>query len=89
MKKLLIIIFLIFSIAACTNGSHRTRTERMEDHKTKMMVEDDGETMSIKVKIKNDQNPVDYTNSFDVRDLNDQQKDKLKHRILDSLYAIK
>ena len=61
----------------------------MEDNNKKMSVEDDGKTMSIKVKIKNTDNSIDYAESFDVRDLNDKQKEKLKNHILDSLYTIK
>lgn len=50
-----------------------------------MKIEDDGKTLSMMIKTRNTENPVDYNKSFDVRDLNDKQKEKLKNHILDSL----
>lgn len=54
-----------------------------------MKIVDDGSTMRIKAKIKNTEEPIDYDKSFDVRDMNEKQKEKLKNNILDSLYKIK
>lgn len=85
MKYILITVLTIFSITACTNTHRPTRTESMEDNNTSMKIEDDSETMSIRVKTKNTENPIDYEESFDVRAMNDEQKKKLKNRILDSL----
>ncbi len=85
MKYIIITALTIFPITACTNNHHPTRTERMEDNNTKMKIEDDGKTLSMMVKTKNTENPIDYDQSFDVRDMNDKQKEKLKNHILDSL----
>jgi len=85
MKHIIIITLTIFSLASCTNNHHPVRTERMEDNNTKMKIDDDGKTLSIMVKTRNTENLVDYDKSFDVRDMNDKQKEKLKNHILDSL----
>lgn len=83
------LILIIFSIAACTGGNHRTRTVKIEDDNKTVKIEDDGITMSIKAEINNKEEPVDYDKSFDVRDMNEKQKEKLKNHILDSLYRIR
>ncbi len=85
MKYIVTATLTIFSLTACNNNHPRTRTERMEDNNTKMRIEDDGKTLSIMVKTRNTENPIDYDKSFDVRDMNEKQKEKLKNRILDSL----
>ena len=85
MKRIIITALTLFSLLACTNNHRRTRTERMEDNNKTVKIEDDGNTMSMKVKIKNTEEPVAYEKSFDVRDKNDKQKEKLKNHILDSL----
>lgn len=54
-----------------------------------MKIEDDGNTLRIKTKIRNTEELVDYDESFDVRNMNEKQKEKLKNHILDSLYKIK
>ncbi len=89
MKRIIIAALTILSLAACTNNQHPVRTERMEDNNTKMKIEDDGKTLSMMVKTRNTENPIDYDESFDVRDMNDKEKEKLKNRILDSLYKIR
>lgn len=38
-----------------------------------MKIEDDSKTLSIKVKTKNTENPIDYDKSFDARGMNDKQ----------------
>ena len=60
----------------------------MTDNNTKMQVEDDGKIMSIRVKIRNVENPVDYKKEFDISHMSDQQKLAMKDRILDSLYKL-
>ncbi len=85
MKHIIIAALTIFFITACTNNKHPVRTERMNDNNTKMKIEDDGKTLSMMVKTKNTENPIEYNESFDVRDMNDKQKEKLKNHILDSL----
>ncbi len=87
--KRIITALSLFSLAACTNNHRRTRTERMDDNNKTVKIEDDGNTMSMQVKIKNTEEPVDYDESFDVRDMNEKQKEKLKNHILDSLYKIR
>lgn len=72
-------------MTACTNHNHPIRTERMNDDNTSMKIEDDGKTLSIKVKTKNADNQVDYDESFDVTNMNDRQKRQLENHILDSL----
>jgi hypothetical protein len=85
MKHIIIITLTIFSLVSCTNNHHPVRTERMEDNNTKMKIEDDGKTLSMIVKTRNTANPIDYDKSFDVSDMNEKQKEKLKNHILDSL----
>lgn len=85
MKPIIIIALIILSITACTNHNHPVRTERMEDNNTKMKIEDNSKTLSIKVETKNTENPIDYDKSFDVRNMNDSQKRQLENYILDSL----
>lgn len=85
MKHIIIVALLIFSVAACTNNHHPVRTERMEDNNTKMKIEDDSKTLSINVKTRNTDNPIDYEKSFDVTNMNDRQKIQLENYILDSL----
>lgn len=85
MKHIIIITLTIFSISACTNKHHPVRTERMNDDNTTMKIEDDGKTLSVMVQTRNTENPIDYDKSFDVRDMNEKQKEKLKNHILDSL----
>lgn len=89
MKHIITAALIIFSIAACTGDNHRTRTEKIEDNNKTVKVEDDGNTMRIKVRIDNTKEPIAYDKSFDVRDMNEEQKGKLKNYILDSLYRIK
>ncbi len=85
MKYIITAALIIFSLTACTNNNHRTRTEKIEDNNKTVRIEADGNTMSMKVKIKNIEEPMDYDESFDVRDMNEKQKEKLKNHILDSL----
>lgn len=89
MKPIIIVALIILSAAACTNNHRRTHTERIEDNNKTVKIEDDGNTMSMRVKIENTEEPVDYAESFDVRDMSELQKQKLKNHILDSLYKIK
>lgn len=86
MKPIIIIALIILSNTGCTNNHRRTRTERVNDDNTSMKIEDDGETMSIKLKTKNTGSQIDYDKSFDVRNMNEKQIEKLKKHILDSLY---
>jgi len=85
MKHIITAALTLFSLTSCTNNHHPIRTERMNDDNTKMKIEDDGKTLSMMVKTKNTENLIDYNESFDVRDMNDKQKEKLKNHILDSL----
>ena len=87
MRYLLIAALSIFSFTACTSHG-KTRTEKMTDNNTKMQVEDDGKRMSIRVKIRDVENPVDYKKEFDISHMSDQQKLAMKDRILDSLYKL-
>lgn len=89
MKPIITVALIILSVAACTNNHRRTRTERMEDNNKTVKIEDDGNTMSMRVKIENIEEPVDYDERFDVRDMSEPQKQKLKNHILDSLYQIR
>jgi uncharacterized protein YdcH (DUF465 family) len=88
MKYIIIAALSIFSITACTSHHGATRTEEMNNDNATMKIVDDGKTMSIKVKIKNVENPVDYAEAFDIRNMSDKQKQTLKDRILDSLYKL-
>jgi hypothetical protein len=88
MKYIIITALSIFCIAACTNHHGAIRTEEMNDGNTKTKIVDDGKTMSMKVKIKNVENPVDYAKIFDVRNMSDKQKQTLKDHVLDSLYKL-
>jgi len=87
MKQIAIIAFLVFTFLACRNH-HRMRTEKMDDNNTVMKIEDDGKTMSMKVKIRNVEKPVSYAENFNVENMSDKQKQKLKNHILDSLYKL-
>ena len=89
MKYITITALSIFFIASCTNNHHRTRTEKIDDNNKTVKVEDDGHTMYISAKINNTKEPVDYEKSFDVRNMDEKQKEKLKNHILDSLYKIR
>ena len=88
MKYIITAALTIFSISAC-NDNRRTHTVKIEDNNKTVKIEDDGNTMRIKAKIKNTEEPIDYDKSFEVRDMNKKQKEKLKNYILDSLYKIK
>jgi hypothetical protein len=46
----------------------------MNDDNTSMKIEDDSKTLGISVKTKNNENPIDYAQSFDVRDMNRNKK---------------
>lgn len=85
MKYLITAALTIFSLTTCTNTNHPARTERMNDDNTSMKIEDDGKTLSISVRTKNTENPIDYDKSFDVSNMNDKQKKELENHILDSL----
>jgi hypothetical protein len=85
MKHRIIPALLIFSITSCTNSNHPVRTERMNDNNTSMKIEDDGKTMSINVKTRNTEYPIDYDKSFDVSNMDNKQKKELEKHILDSL----
>ncbi len=85
MKYIIITAFAVVSMAACNNRNHSVRTETMNDDNTSMKIVDDSKTLSIKVKTRNKENPIDYKESFDVRAMNEEQKKELKKRILDSL----
>ncbi len=86
--KHIIIVLTIFSLSACTNNHRKTRTEKIDDNNKTVKIKDDGQTMRIEVKIKNTEVPVDYDKSFDVRNMNEKQIEKLKDKILDSLYKM-
>jgi hypothetical protein len=88
MKYLLIIALLLFSFVACNSHHGTTRTEEINDNNKKMKVKDDGKTMSIQLKIRNVEMPVDYDEKFDVKHMSDEQKQTLKNHILDSLYKL-
>lgn len=88
MKYIITAVLTIFSISAC-NDHRRTRTVQIEDNNKTVKIEDDGNTLRIKTKIRNTEELVDYDESFDVRNMNEKQKEKLKNHILDSLYKIK
>jgi hypothetical protein len=91
MKNFLMTALIMLSVAACSNGNNRSdgtnrmTTEETDDDKTLIKVTDDGNTLSMKVKSRDANNPVSYSQSFDVRDMNDEQKKSLKNHILDSL----
>lgn len=89
MKYILIAVITIFSFGSCTNHNHRTRTVEIEDNNKTVKIEDDGITMSIKAEIDNTEESVDYEKSFNVRGMNEKQKEELKNHILDSLYRIR
>lgn len=89
MKHIIITVLIIFSIAACTNDHHRTRTEKIKDNNKTVKIEDDGNTMRIRAEINNTIEPVDYDKSFDVRGMDENQKEKLRNHILDSLYKVR
>ena len=89
MKYVITAIVTIFSIAACTHDHHRTRTVRIEDNNKTVKIEDDSYVMRITAEIRNTKEPVDYNKSFDVKGMDDKQKEKLKNHILDSLYKIR
>lgn len=88
-KYKLVAILTIFSFGACTNHNHRTRTVNIEDNHKTVKIEDDGNTMRIRAEINNTREPIDYDRSFDVKAMNEGQKEKLKNQILDSLYRIR
>lgn len=88
MKYIITAVITIFSIAAC-NDNHRTRTVKIEDDNKTVKIEDDGSTMRIQAEINNTREPVDYDRSFDIKAMNEGQKEKFKNHILDSLYRIK
>ncbi|QMW03125.1 hypothetical protein [Spirosoma foliorum] len=48
-------------------------------------INDDGKTLSIRVKGTVDGNPIDYDRTFDVSNLNRDERDALREHILDSL----
>ncbi|MDB5119893.1 MAG: hypothetical protein JWN56_1111 [Sphingobacteriales bacterium] len=82
--KYLIIVVTIFSLTACTNHHHGARTSTtVEDGNQTVKIEDDGETLSIKVK--NEEKQLDYNGSFDIKNKSSVQKKKLETHILDSL----
>lgn len=80
---------IILFTTACNSDSRRTRTVKIKDDNKTVKIEDDGVTMSIKAEINNTKEPVDYEKSFDVRGMNEKQKEELKNHILDSLYRIR
>lgn len=57
----------------------------MSDGNQTVRIDDDSKTLSIKVKVKNAEKPVDYDRKFDVRNLSDKQKENLTNAVLDSL----
>ena len=89
MKYLITAVLSIFVIAACTNSHRKTRTETMKDDNRIVRIEEDGQILNMKVRIKNTENTVDFNESFDIREMNEKQVKKLKTHILDSLYKIK
>ena len=83
-KHILIAALTLLMITACTNHKPVTRVSRsVEDNNQSLKIEDDGETMRIKVK--NREKQIDYIQKFDVRKMNDIQKKELEDHILDSL----
>lgn len=89
MKFTLITALIISSVTACTNNSRTTRTEEIKDDNKTVKIEDDGKVLSMKVSIRNTEQPIDFDESFDIRDMNEKQIKKLETHILDSLYQIK
>jgi hypothetical protein len=87
MKYVFIALSLLF-LAACTHHPKAVRTEEMNDGHTTMKMVDDGKTMSLKLKITDVENPVDYAEHFDVINMSDEQKQKIKNHVLDSLYNL-
>ncbi len=86
MNYILAVALIIFSTSACTDNDHTRRVRKsVEDENKKIIIEEDGKTLSIKIKVKNAENPIDYNKSFDVKNMNDMQKEKLENHILDSL----
>lgn len=76
MKSLLVIIagFLTVSVAA-----------QQKNVSINHSINDDGKTLSIKVKGTVDGKPVDYSSTFDVTGMSKAQRDALKERVYDSL----
>ena len=85
MKPLLITALSISVLVACNNNNRRIRTERIEDDNTKLKIEDDGRTLSIRVKTRRAENAIDYAETFDVVNMSSRHKEKLVNKILDSL----
>lgn len=73
MKQFLIIALITLLAAAC-NGSH-----------LKKSIMDNGKTMTIKVDAKNENQNIDYEQTFDVSNMDSTQKKALTARVFDSL----
>jgi len=76
MKSVLVIIagFLTISVAA-----------QQKNVSISHSINDDGNTLSVKIKGTVDGKPVDYNRTFDVTGMSKAQKDALKERVYDSL----
>jgi len=76
MKSVLVIIagFLTISVAA-----------QQKNVSISHSINDDGNTLSVKIKGTVDGKPVDYNRTFDVTGMSKAQKDVLKERVYDSL----
>ena len=55
------------------------------DPSFKKSITDNGKTLTITVKANAPDKKIDYERSFDVRNMSDEEKDKLKEHIFDSL----
>ncbi|QDK77919.1 hypothetical protein EXU85_04670 [Spirosoma sp. KCTC 42546] len=74
--KTLVTAFLALS-ASVAMAQHGTSISRN--------INDDGKTLSIRVKGTVDDKPIDYDRTFDVSNLNKDERDALREHILDSL----
>ena len=75
--------------SGCENNHRKTRRVKIEDNNKLVKIEDDGNTLAIKVNIRNTEKPVDYNESFNVRGMNEKQRKNLQTHIIDSLESVK
>lgn len=73
MKFKILLCFAVLSFVAC-QGSHSKRS-----------ITENGETLTIKVDIKNKIQSIDYDQSFDVRNMTASERKELVKHIYDSL----
>ena len=76
MKSLFIVIAVFCSLSVVAQKKHVSINQTIND---------DGKTLSIKIKGTSDGKPVDYDRTFNVSGMTQDQKDELKQRVYDSL----